>query len=364
MIRLIIDNIDIQNDLNGKVDLTGNQTISGEKTFADNTFIVSDLLVGSGNVNILDELSNKVSLTGTETINGDKTFVGSIIVNNLTTTGSTSFLNTEQVLIEDNEIYVNSNVTGSPSIDGYFGVIRGTEPNAVLKWDEGNNQWELGVSGNTSDYIKAGSDVEIKVSNDLTLLSNYSAGISGARIFMDGSSGEIELNIFDGSAKLSSPTVGDMRLVIDRNSLRPGVDLTIGGVLQGTIFSDGGGFGTGSNNSLAIRAGGSANGVHLPSGGTSWATHSDSRVKKNIINIKYGLSDLLKLEPKNFDYSNDTTDDSKRLGLIAQEVLTHIPCLVQGNGDQPDGTYSITYSDLIPIIIQAIKELKTQIDNM
>lgn len=104
---------------------------------------------------------------------------------------------------------------------------------------------------------------------------------------------------------------------------------------------------------------GSTGGVELSSGATSWAAISDQRLKKNIKQLNYGLSEIVSLNPIRFDYNSDEGDESKRIGFIAQEVKSIIPECVSGSGDE---MYSLSTTEMIPALVKAIKELKIEID--
>ena len=94
------------------------------------------------------EFTTVVFLTGDQVISGNKTFANNVIMNgDLTVNGTTTTLNTTELLIEDNCITINSTVTGTPTIDACFEVERGIEPNAQLYWDETLNEWQFGISG-------------------------------------------------------------------------------------------------------------------------------------------------------------------------------------------------------------------------
>ena len=89
-----------------------------------------------------------VHLTGNETISGDKQFLGNMTVRgNLNVSGSINQVNTEELLVEDNKILLNSTWSGSPTQDAAIEVNRGALPNAQLYWDEALDRWEFGVSG-------------------------------------------------------------------------------------------------------------------------------------------------------------------------------------------------------------------------
>ena len=82
------------------------------------------------------EANLKLNLTG-------GTITGSLVVQgNLEILGNSTTLNVETLAVEDNEIILNSNVNGSPALDGLITINRGSETNAVLKWDESSDQWK------------------------------------------------------------------------------------------------------------------------------------------------------------------------------------------------------------------------------
>jgi len=81
---------------------------------------------------------------------------------------------------------------------------------------------------------------------------------------------------------------------------------------------------------------------------------SDIREKKNITEINYGLETINKLNPVSYYWKQGDTD--KKLGLIAQEVFEVIPDVVNVP-ETEEGLYGISYTELIPVLIQSVKEL-------
>lgn len=78
----------------------------------------------------------------------DVTIGGSLIVSgDLTVSGSVTTLNTETLLVEDNQITLNSNVTGTPVANAGLEVERGSETNASFVWDESTDKWSAGLIG-------------------------------------------------------------------------------------------------------------------------------------------------------------------------------------------------------------------------
>jgi hypothetical protein len=109
---------------------------------------------------------------------------------------------------------------------------------------------------------------------------------------------------------------------------------------------------------IRVQAGGSG-GVELASGATSWAAVSDERLKKNIEPLTYGLAEITQIAPVRFDYNDDSSEGSKRIGFIAQDVLGVIPEAVSGTEDT---FYGLSATELIPALVNAIKELNTKVE--
>jgi hypothetical protein len=109
--------------------------------------------------------------------------------------------------------------------------------------------------------------------------------------------------------------------------------------------------GIGTN--IFVRSGPSG-GVVLGGGATSWAGVSDARRKKNVELLEYGLNEILALTPIRFDYLDDESEDSKRLGFIAQDVQTIIP---EAIGGSEESFYTLSPTELIPAMVNAIQAL-------
>jgi len=71
------------------------------------------------------------------------------ILGDLNVTGTTTTINSQDLLVADNQIVLNTNVTGSPTLDAFYTVERGDETNAQIKWNESTDTWELYNHSNT-----------------------------------------------------------------------------------------------------------------------------------------------------------------------------------------------------------------------
>ena len=96
-------------------------------------------------------------------------------------------------------------------------------------------------------------------------------------------------------------------------------------------------------------------------GASSFPQNSDKRLKENIKTISQNDKDkVLQLVPKTYNMINDE-NKIKRYGLIAQEVEELYPELVTTNST--DGMKLMNYVELIPLLLEQIKELKKSIPN-
>ena len=92
---------------------------------------------------VFDQANLKLNIAG-GTITGSLTIDG-----NLTVSGNTTTLNVETLSIEDNEIILNSSLTGTPTLNASITVNRGDSTNVFLRWDESTDNWGWSdVNGN------------------------------------------------------------------------------------------------------------------------------------------------------------------------------------------------------------------------
>jgi uncharacterized protein YdeI (BOF family) len=90
---------------------------------------------------------------------------------------------------------------------------------------------------------------------------------------------------------------------------------------------------------------------------TDFNSTSDQNLKTNIKPIESSLSKLLKLNGVTFDWK-DTNKPA--IGVIAQEVEKIFPELVSQNLDHK----TVKYNGLIGVLIEAVKELHTKVENL
>ena len=94
---------------------------------------------GGGQVIIVANNSTVATLTKTEA-----SFVQDVTISgNLTVKGATSYTNVETLLVDNNEIVMNANASGSPLINAFITVNRGAADNAAIIWNEATDKWQL-----------------------------------------------------------------------------------------------------------------------------------------------------------------------------------------------------------------------------
>jgi hypothetical protein len=88
--------------------------------------------------------------------------------------------------------------------------------------------------------------------------------------------------------------------------------------------------------------------------------YSDARVKTNVKTIEAPLDIVTKLRGVTYNRT-DIDDKSEKVGVIAQEVLEVLPQVVQQDSG---GNYSVAYGNVVGVLIEAIKELKAEIEEL
>ena len=93
----------------------------------------------------------------------------------------------------------------------------------------------------------------------------------------------------------------------------------------------------------------------------AYGSPSDKRLKENIKPIESALDKAMKLQGVTFDWkeSDSLLDIKEDIGFIAQDVQKVVPELVRENAD---GMLSMRHQGIAPILLEAIKELKAEID--
>jgi len=100
----------------------------------------------------------------------------------------------------------------------------------------------------------------------------------------------------------------------------------------------------------------------------AWTVVSDERDKTEIEPMNQGLDFVEQLNPVSYKFRQDRdteeTNGKKRYGFLAQDVLA-----IEGednvivDNEDPD-KLRMTHEELIPVLVNAIKELKAEIETL
>jgi hypothetical protein len=77
--------------------------------------------------------------------------------------------------------------------------------------------------------------------------------------------------------------------------------------------------------------------------------------------LKYGLREVLAMKPVSYNWKTSPDSDNK-IGLVAQEVRKIVPEVVVG--DETKENIGMNYAELVPVLINAIKDQQGQIDDL
>jgi Chaperone of endosialidase len=95
---------------------------------------------------------------------------------------------------------------------------------------------------------------------------------------------------------------------------------------------------------------------------------SDERLKTNVQPLRYGLREIMALEPKEYDFHTVqsmtngeptfASGEMRQIGFLAQQVLKVLPEAVEKPADPKTEFYKMGYASFIPVLVSAVQELK------
>lgn len=91
---------------------------------------------------------------------------------------------------------------------------------------------------------------------------------------------------------------------------------------------------------------------------------SDSRLKTNVERISNALDKTCSLDGVTFNWNESATDKDqnvKEAGVLAQQIQQVLPEAVT---ERADGHLAVRYEMLVPLLIEAIKELKAEVESL
>jgi hypothetical protein len=101
-------------------------------------------------------------------------------------------------------------------------------------------------------------------------------------------------------------------------------------------------------------------GQYMTNGGTTWIANSDERLKTDLQPIEDATNKISSLRSVIGRFKTDP-EGTQRSFLIAQDVQSVFPEAVNVQDDE-NKTLGLAYTDIIPLLVASIKELKTTVD--
>jgi hypothetical protein len=141
------------------------------------------------------------------------------------------------------------------------------------------------------------------------------------------------------------------------------INIAGGATLNGTTITTwptGSGSGSMSNvvEDTTPQLGGNLDGQSFDISAANFNSTSDERKKNNIITIPNALDTVSSLRGVNFDWLETGLAAT---GVIAQEIEELLPEVVSTN---EDGFKSVAYGNMVGLLVEAIKELKAEIEEL
>ena len=221
--------------------------------------------------------------------------------------------------------------------------INFTSGNGVIQTTTGSTSLTFGVNGSEKMRIHSTGDVLIGATNP----TSYNSNADDLIIY--------EANDFSGMTLAADNDQGSNIYFAD------GDDNNVGGITYNH-----------TSNYMLFRVNG-ASAAKIESGGAltilgdvvalAYGSPSDKRLKENIKPIESALDKVSKLQGVTFDWkpSDSILEIKEDVGFIAQDVQKVIPELVREN---KDGMLSMRHQGIAPILLEAIKELKAEIEEL
>jgi len=105
--------------------------------------------------------------------------------------------------------------------------------------------------------------------------------------------------------------------------------------------------------------------VYSNSGLLTNTNPSDSTLKNSIQDYKYGLAEILQLQPKTYYYNSDSTKSSLKYGFLAQEVQQVMPTVIRKlEPNNPDSKLGLESDGIYVAMVKAIQQLEARVKEL
>jgi hypothetical protein len=223
----------------------------------------------------------------------------------------------------------NSYATYSSGVVWNYAI---SQPAAQYRLFEGQHQWFNAPSGTAGNAITFTQAMTLAANGQLLLGTTSTSGVVDTAMVMDKSSG--------------SGFVGNVYRMGGVDKGYSYLSSASASMLYETVTG------------YVIRMVSATNGVYLANGGTSWLTISDERNKDIIEPISNAVAKVGSLRSVIGKFKSET-EGTRRSFLIAQDVQAVLPEAVDSTNPNE---LAVSYTDVIPLLVAAIKELTAEVN--
>ena len=278
-----------------------------------------------------------------------------------TTTGHPLNIITSDTVRATFDVAGNLGLNVTPSLSdftsGSLGMhIKGSSNYGILKLESSDNKitWLATGSAATYLYVKDANPLifgtnnteRARIDSSGNLLVGTTSQIEGEKLGVLQTANAKGLNISTNNASFSSSS---LTITASRNT-------TNSSFFAIQYYNSG----AGANKFLVADSG------NVLNTNNSYGAISDVKLKENIVDASPKLADLMQVQVRNYNLIGDST---KQLGVVAQELETVFPAMIEESPDRDaEGndlgttTKSVKYSVFVPMLVKALQELKAEFD--
>ena len=240
---------------------------------------------------------------------------------------------------------------GQAAGEDRLGVYSWTAASDLHLWDSGGNQHIRGDNANVQMFFGSqGGLFGGNASHNIRAASN---------LFMFNAGGSNGQFVFEanGHGMLSLYGESSTAVVINGHNSTGG---SVNWIPHSSKGSNESHAHYGSNGDWYIRPANNSGYVYVK----NYQAESDERLKENIEDITYGTDEILQLQPRKFNWIDNSEEQN---GFIAQEVESVLPNFV-ATGDmkidgheEEEGIKSVNYNSIVATLVKSVQELEARI---
>ena len=360
----------------GSISITTNATTDTISLAHADTSSVSNVSSDNSAGVVLQDISfgfdtyGHVTSASVGTVNLDSRYIqsnqnvtlGNLTVSDLTVNGTTTVVNSTTVEIVDLNILLAKNSTTAAQANGAGLTIGSYASNPTLLYTSSSDRWVFnrGVEGSSivrtggtsGQFLKADGSVD----SNTYLTTAVTSATASTGINVSSSTGSVT---FTNTGVTSITGTANQ---VTASASTGGVTLSLPQSINTTAGVQFGSIGVGT------AASGVTGEIRAIDNVTAYYS-SDGRLKTNVRKIENALDKVTQINGVVYDW-NDTYKKSHgdidgyfvrndNSGVIAQDVEKVFPNVV---AERPDGFKAVRYELLVPLLIEAIKDLKAEIE--